>query len=142
MFPQLLLTADERMALPQNVSELLVSSGIVIADESLMSFETLEQMRFRFEHCPIGTSAGFEAVRHQLSKNTSQQSLQTIDFSSLSPEELQKFFSFVGATGVSAFIELGLKTCVGCDDLREIAYLTHVRHGLLLSNQEFFASTS
>lgn len=141
MSPQLLLTAKERSELPQNVRELLVSSGFDVALESLTSFETPEQTRYRFEHSACGATSGFASVRTQLKTSmTDSQSLKTIDFSFLSPQELQKFFSMIGATGVTAFMELGLKTCVSSDDLRAIAELSNVRHGLLLSNQEFFAS--
>lgn len=139
----LLLTAEEQTALSSAVRSLVQTSGMAITTETLQSFETEAQMRYRFDHSRARASSAFASVRQQVLDAVKKPgSVPVVDFSTLSPEELQTFFSMIGATGVSALIELGLLTCVSSDDLSAIVELTKIRHGLLLSNQEFFASAS
>lgn len=112
----------------------------MIETESLESFETPEQMRYRFDHCTLPKSPAFDVIAQKISTQVSAgEDIHDLNLTTLSAADLHSLFSMIGAVGVSAFIELGLCTCASSDDLRAIASLTHARHGLLLSNLEFFS---
>lgn len=135
----LLLTASEKDLYENVAQEIKDAWGGIAGEEILTSFETPEQSAYRLRNNSFKSSPGVTRVTDQIKKKAEAgEDLGGIDLSYLSEEDLIGVYSCLGANGVSALIEAGLKEVESIDDLDSIAYLSQVRNGLLKSNRDFF----
>ena len=116
----------------------------VIADEveaeTIEAFEDTHQMSFRLQMLDGEAFPEVKELYDLVQQGIENDNLDAVDFMTLSPEALDIFFSCLGANGVSAMIEFGLQSVESKEDIGAIGALSRIRHGLLLSNHEFFAT--
>lgn len=113
-----------------------------ILDEDPTHLETPEQGMFRLRILTDTSSPRIKQLAAQLDAiDPAALSQASISMSAITRDDVALLSSAMGARGMSALITAGREHCDTTADLRAIARLTIIRHGLLQSNADFFRSS-
>lgn len=135
------LTEEEQAmfrSLPDGVVEKW--SGSIKNEENVDAFETPHQLAFRRDMILLEDLPEVKELTGEVKRASQNGGLTAVDYGKLSDKALDIFFSCLGASGVSIFIQHGLQNVESDEDMQAVASFSHVRHGLLLSNKEFFST--
>lgn len=116
--------------------------GSLKEEDQTEGFETPQQMAYRRGMILLDDMPEVRELIASVEKAMVTGDFTSVDFSSLSDKALNIFFSCLGASGVSIFVQLGLHNAQTSEDMEAVASFTQVRHGLLQSNLEFFSHKS
>lgn len=137
----LFLTAEEQQKFQSLPQQLQNAWQQYIQEETIDAFEDAKQMEYRMQMFDAEKYPEVKEILQQLQECfENNQDIDNVSLNSLSTEALQMLYSCIGAVGVSAFIEGGLAEASVNSDIESLAALSRIRHGLLRSNQEFFAN--
>lgn len=137
------LTVDEQALfslLPQELRAKWQES--VKTEDQIDGFETAQQMAYRRGMILLDDMPEVRELITAAEKAMVTGDFTRVDFSSLGDKALNIFFSCLGASGVSIFVQYGLQGARTDEDIKAVASFSQVRHGLLQSNLEFFSRSA